>query len=111
MWEIIIEKSAREYLEKKKSKDIYIEPVERKVCCSSYRDFTVSAKVQNKTTEFEVVEADPYRVHICNDLSVKNNKIQIACDKFMMFERLYLKNISYDFNRNRGSCNEIEREV
>ena len=59
MWEIIIEKSAREYLEKKKSKDIYIEPVERKVCCSSYRDFTVSAKVQNKTTEFEGVEADP----------------------------------------------------
>ena len=31
MWEIIIEKSAREYLEKKKSKDIYIEPIKKKI--------------------------------------------------------------------------------
>lgn len=93
-------------MERKKAADIYIEPIERKVCCSSYGDFTVSTKMKDKTMEFEAVEVDGYTVHICPALHVKDNKIQIACDKFMMFERLYLKNISYDFGRNRrgGSC-------
>lgn len=101
MWKITIEKSAKEYLKRKDSKDIYIEPIDRKVCCSTYKDFTVSIKPKNKGMEFESIKEGEYMVHICPMLTVKDDKIQIACDKFMMFERLYLKNISYDFDRNR----------
>ena len=58
MWNIVIEEKAKEYLRKKKLNDIFIEPVTRRACCSTYDDFTVSTKLRDKNLEFQDVLKD-----------------------------------------------------
>lgn len=108
MYNINFEDSAKEYLAKHKINEIYIKPIERKVCCSTYGDFIVALKNRDNSIVFEDVEKDGITVHICDSLSVKDNKIVIAADKFLGFERLFLKGIVYDFDRGRG-CPALDK--
>ena len=99
MWNIVIEEKAKEYLRKKKLNDIFIEPVTRRACYNTYDDFTVSTKLRDKNLEFQDVLKDGITVHICEEFRPESEKITVGCDKFMMFERLFLKNINYELNR------------
>ena len=95
MWKIELDADAKAYINKKKITDLYIEPIKRRVCCTSYGDFVISSKPNHSDAVFTKITEDGVTFHICDSLVIKNDTVSIGHGSFLGVERLFIKNISY----------------
>ena len=95
MWKIELDADAKAYINKKKITVLYIEPIKRRVCCTSYGDFVISSKPNHSNTVFTELTEEGVTFHICDSLVVKNDIVSIGHGSFLGVERLFIKNISY----------------
>ena len=83
---------------------LYIVPINRRVCCSTYGDFQVVSKItkaQSNNLDFTTYSFNFQNVqlslHIVDKLTEKNQDITIALGKGLFGVQLYIKGLTYDF--------------
>lgn len=95
MWKIELDADAKAYINKKNLTDLYIEPIKRRMCCTTYGDFIISPKSNNSNIVFNKVTEEGVTFHVCDSLEVTTDTISIGYGSFLGVERLFIKNISY----------------